>query len=71
MCSQEEAGRGGDPGRLDPAKVGTAEEGGRGTGRNLSHLPQNKVCGWHRTHLQLLQHPLLCQMRGQSYAAKQ
>lgn len=60
---QEESRRGPVAGTADSGAQRTAEEGRRGTRSHLSHLPQNQVRRRHRSHLQLLHHPMLRQVR--------
>jgi hypothetical protein len=64
---QEETGRSAGPGRHDPAEKRATEESGRRTRRHMPHLPEDKVRGRCWTHLQLLQHPLLCPVRREGH----
>lgn len=68
--SQAEAGRGDGAGGHDTAALGAAEEGGRRTRCNVSHLPENQVCGRCWPYMPLLQYTMLRQMRWKSYAEK-
>lgn len=67
---QTEAGRSSRPGRYNKTQSGAAEEGWRGTWCHLPHLPQDKVCRWHRAYLSLLQHTMLCQMWWKSHPSE-
>jgi len=66
---QEKAGWSPGAGRHDTTEEWTAEEGGSGAGRHLSHMPQDKVRGRSGAYLQLLQHSLLCTVRREGHTS--
>ena len=63
LSFQDEATGSARFGEADPAESGNATEGRNRTGLHLPDLPQDQVCRRHRPHLQLLQRPVLRQMR--------
>lgn len=60
---QTEAGWGEDPRGKDTCLLGETQEGGSGVARHVSHMPENQVRRRRRSHLQLLQHPVLRTLR--------
>lgn len=54
-------------GRKNTTTQRTAKKGWRRVGRHLSHMPENQICRWCRTPVQLLQYQMLCQVWWQGY----
>lgn len=65
---QTEAGRGEDPRGKDTCLLGETQEGGSGAARHVSHMPENQVRRRRRSHLQLLQHPVLRTLRRKGHS---